>query len=164
MTFNVCLRSGCLWTYRPIIAAFTVKPHNLCHSIKHTKHSHSDPPYVYCHPKPSQLPWSTSSFQRTIQTRSSSDAIEINETGCSLFLRIGIFLRISKDASGREKQLCSTICQPPLETFNSNKIYDRGTLPERRIIVETLINATSVLNYYQNVKHKHQGVYFQGRY
>lgn len=67
-----------------------------------------------------------------------------------LFSRQGIFLRSALPRAGGENQLHSTICQLPLETFNSNKIYSSSfqrILPVKFISTKVVVNATIVSNF-----------------
>lgn len=57
------------------------------------------------------------------------------------------FLRSAVPRAGGENQLHSTICQLPLETFNSNRIYGSSfqrILPARFISSRETLNATIV--------------------
>lgn len=65
------------------------------------------------------------------------------------FSRQGIFLPAAVPRAGGENQLHSTICQLPLETFNSNKMDGSSfqrILPEKIISTKVVVKATIVLD------------------
>lgn len=62
----------------------------------------------------------------------------------------GIFLPAAVPKAGGENQLYSTICQLPLETFNSNKMYGSSfqrILPVKSIPMNVVVNATIVSDF-----------------
>lgn len=81
-----------------------------------------------------------------------SNSIKINGLAALMqilffFFKTGNFPLSTAPGAGGENQLHSTICQLPLETFNSNKIYGSSfqrILPVKFISTNTVVNATIV--------------------